>query len=312
MESTREKEGSREHVQALLERRLDAASRRWHAAARTEVEEGVDEERFCALFSLASRYTPRGPLEPDADEIARAGELLPGWSPERWTVLEAGRVALVLARRDLADPSGARAVEELFRYADVGELCAAYRSLAHLPMAERFTWRAGEGARTSMRSVFEATCCDTPYPARYFDSVAWRSAVIKALFVEAPLWRIHGLDGRLDAELARMALDLADERRSAGRPVNPETWLCLGRFAVERGLASVERELAGGPPRARAGAALALARAGERERLEKLAASEKDPLVARTARSALAGAHGQAAFAALDPEARGAQTGGNR
>jgi hypothetical protein len=309
METTRESSESSELVRALLERRLDAAGRRWHAAARAEVEKGAGDERFCALFSLASRYTPRGPLEPDRDEIARAGELHQGWNPERWTVLDGARVALILARRDLADPSGARAVEELFRYADVGELCAAYRSLAHLPMADRFTWRAGEGARTSIRSVFEATCCDTPFPARYFDAVAWRSAVIKALFVEAPAWRIHGLDARIDAELARMALDLADERRSAGRPVNPETWLCLGKFAGERGLASIERELASGSPRGRASAALALARAGERGRVEKLAASEKDPLVAQAIRSGLAGANGQAAFAALDPEAR---AGGHR
>jgi hypothetical protein len=39
---------------------------------------------------------------------------------------------------------------------------------------------------------------------------------------------VHGLDERLSGELARMALDLADERRSAGRPVNPLLWLCLG------------------------------------------------------------------------------------
>jgi hypothetical protein len=297
---TKEKRETREHVQAMLERRLDAAGRAWHQAARAEIDDGVDDERFCALFSLASRYTPRGALRPDRDEIASAGERLPGWNPERWTVLETARVALILARPDLADPSGARAVEELFRYADIGELCAAYRSLAHLPMPERFVWRAGEGARTSMRSVFEATCCDTPYPSMHFDAVAWRSAAIKALFVEAPLWRIHGLDARLDAELARMALDLADERRSAGRPVNPETWLCLGAHAGERGLASIERELASGPPRARAAAAIALARAGERARLEKLATTDKDPLVAATARRALAGVTDPTAFAALD------------
>jgi hypothetical protein len=289
-----------DHVRGMLDRRLDAGQRGWNARARAEIEEGVDDGRFCALFSLASRYTPRGALAPEREATARAAELLPGWNPERWTALEAARVALILARKDLGDPSGARAVEELFRYADVGELCAAYRSLAHLPMPDRFTWRAGEGARTSMRSVFEATCCDTPYPAKHFDAVAWRSAVIKALFVEAPLWRFHRLDARLDEELARMALDLADERRSAGRPVNPETWLCLGTHGGARALESIERELAGGPPRARASAALALARAGARERLERLAASEKDPPVREVARAALAGRHGPEAFAALE------------
>jgi len=194
-----------------------------------------------------------------------------------------------------------------FRYVDMGELCALYRALAHLPRPERFAWRAGEGARSSMKSVFEAACCDTPYPVRWFDDVAWRQAVIKALFIEAPLWRVFGLDSRLDAEVARMALDLADERRSAGRPVNPETWMCLGANAGERGLASLERELASGPPRGRAAAAIALARAGQRERLLSLAALEEDPLVHRAMSAAMEGKMDALAFSALDPARAGAR-----
>ena len=88
---------------------------------------------------------------------------------------------------------------------------ALYRALVHLPATERFTWRAGEGCRSSMRAVFEAIACDTPFAFRHFDDPAWRQLVIKALFVEAPLWRVYGLDQRLDEELARMALDLAEE-----------------------------------------------------------------------------------------------------
>lgn len=80
------------------------------------------------------------------------------------------------------------------------------------------------------------------------------------MFVGAPLWRLHGLDRRLSPELARMALDLADERRSAGRPVNPDSWLLVGKHAGARGVASLERELASGSPAGKAAAAEALAR----------------------------------------------------
>ena len=60
--------------------------------------------------------------------------------------------------------------------------------------------------------------------------------VVKGLFVGAPVWRIHGLDERLNPELARMVLDLADERRSAHRDVQHElalkmASLMLGRLA---------------------------------------------------------------------------------
>jgi len=285
----------------LLEGRLSGAARDWLATARGEVAGGVDDARFAALLSLASRHARRAPLAPSASERAEAERLLPGFDPERWTVLETARVALVLARPDLPSASAARAIEEAFRYADEGELCALYRSLAHLPAPERFAWRAGEGCRTNMVTVFEANVLDTPLPQRVFDDLAWRQAVIKCVFVGAPLWRLYGLDRRLSPELARMALDLADERRSAGRPVPHELWLALGREGGERGLDSLERELAGAVPLGRRAAAYGLARAGAEERLKHLCASERDPTVAAAMRDALSGNTAQSSFRALDP-----------
>ncbi|MBM3991391.1 MAG: hypothetical protein FJ298_10360 [Planctomycetes bacterium] len=289
----------------MLARRLTPQGARWFDAARGEIARGVNNERFCALFSLGSRFAPRGLLQPSPDELQAALAVAPGWNPQRWTSLEALRVALVLSRADLAQPEAVAAIEELFRYADMGELCAGYKLLAHLPGPERFVWRAGEGARSSMKAVYESACCDTSFPEQHFDAIAWRQAVIKALFIEAPLWRVGGVDRRLDAELARIALDLADERRSAGRDVNPELWMCLGTFGGERALASLELELRGGPPRGRAGAVLGLARAGARARLESLSALERDPLVHAVLVAALRGAHDSRAFAALDPNLHG-------
>ena len=207
----------------------------------------------------------------------------------------------MLARADLEEPTAAEAIEEAFRYADEGELCALYRSLAHLPEPERFLWRAAEGCRTNMVSVFEADVLDTPYPAACFDEVAWNQAVIKCVFVGAPLWRLHGLDERLSPELARMALDLVDERRSAHRAVQHELWLALGSHAGPRGLESLERELTASDPLARRAAVLGLARAGAADRLEALASADPDPTVQATLRSALEGETSQGAFRALDP-----------
>lgn len=290
---------------AMLSARIGGEAREWLTRARSEVAAGVGDERFCALFSLASRYAPRKALAPDAKEIARAADCLAGWNPSRWSTLDAFRVSLILSRRDLDTPAAAAAVEELFHYADVGELCAAYKSLAHIPNPSRFVWRAGEGARSSMKSVFDAACCDTPFAFRWFDEIAWRQALIKALFVEAPLWRVWNVDARLDAEVARMALDLADERRSAGRPINPELWMCLGKHGGARGLEALEREVAGGPALGRAGAAIGLARAGERERLLSFSALEKEPFVQRIMAAALGGSCDSASFAALDPMLHG-------
>ncbi len=292
---------ARAWLDGALGARLAPEAADWLRAAREEVAAGADGPRLAALLSLASRRVPRGPLAPSADERAAAGAALAGWDPERWTVLEAARAALVLARPDLDIEAGAAAVEEAFRYADVGELCALYRALALLPDPARFAWRAGEGARSNMRAVFEAACCDTPFPFRWFDDVAWRQAVVKCLFVEGPLWRVFGLDRRLSPELARMALDLADERRAAGRRVFHELWLCLGDHAGDRGRAAVEAELAGDFPLGRRAAALALGRMGAADRARELAATETDPAVRDALLAAADGRCDQAAFADLDP-----------
>ncbi|MEO6711627.1 MAG: EboA domain-containing protein, partial [Planctomycetota bacterium] len=160
------------------------------------------------------------------------------------------------------------------------------------------------GARTNIRAVFESAICDTPYPVRWFDDTAWRQCVIKALFIEAPLWRVHGLDTRLDSELARMALDLAEERRSAGRHVNPQLWLCLGPHAGERGLRALLLELEQGNPQARAAAALGLGRLDAKTRekagIPGLIAAEKDPDVQAALRQARLGQVSQSAFRPWD------------
>ncbi|MCC6409659.1 MAG: EboA domain-containing protein [Planctomycetes bacterium] len=297
---------TRDFLRELAARTWTPAARAWFERATAEAARGVDDERFCVLFSEASRWVrPKVPLAASEAECARAEKLLSGFSPERWTALESTRAALLFAHKDLERDVGARAVDELFRYADVGEHSALLKALPHLPGPERFLARAREGARSNMRTAFEAIACDSPYARHWFDAIGWRQLAIKALFIEAPLWRVFGFDERVDAELARMALDLADERRSAGRPINPETWMCLSRFAGKRGLESLERELATAGSRGRAGAVLGLARAGELERVRALAVTEKDELVRDAVSASLAGRTDQTAFKILDAAAQG-------
>jgi len=288
------------YLTAVLETHLDARAGEWLREHCTEIAGGVDGWRFGSLLSLASRFTPRASLAPDRDELEQARKSLDGWNPERWTMLEAVRARLVLARGDLPGKVFADHLDQSFRYADQGELCALYKTLCLLPEAERFGWRAAEGCRTNIVPVFEAIACDNPYPAAHFDDLTWNQMVIKAIFIGAPVWRIQGLDGRLSDDLARMALDLVEERRSAGRSVQPELWLCLGSWAGERGLASLERELEGSDTLGRRAAALGLARAGQRQRLAQLAESESDPALAASMRQAMDHSD-QSTFRNLDP-----------
>lgn len=298
---------------SLLATRLTPTAAQFWESARAECAASPASGRFGELLALASRHVRPGvPLAPSGSERASAAMALPGWVCERWTLLETLRVDLAVA---LAHGGGAAAdstLEDALRFGDEGETAALLRAAAHLPRPEGWRWRVGEGCRSNMRTVFEAAACDTPYLDRHFDDDAFRQAALKCLFVGAPLWRMVGLERRLDATLARMALDYTDERRSAGRHVPVDLWLCLGAMGGERALECAERELsntespAGAPPnhtqRARAAAGLALLRAGERERLESLCGAESDDRVAGLWRRALAGNNTQGLFRELEPD----------
>lgn len=221
-------------IQQLLAARLDARAAEFMHNTQTEIQAGLADARFTALISLASRYIPRRALSPSDVELTLAEQLLPGWSPRDWTLLETARVCLILARTDLASADFGTRFSGWFNYADEGELCAYYRAIPLLPGPERFTWRAAEGCRTNMRSIFMSVACDSPYPVQYFDDVAWNQLVVKALFTETPLARVYGLDKRLSPNLAVMVLDYMDERRSAGRSIPPDVWLCLGDYRDAR------------------------------------------------------------------------------
>lgn len=221
-------------INGFLVARLDSQVQAFVSKAQREIQGGVTESRFGALVSLASRYTPRQPLEPSPDELDLAACELPGWNPQAWSLLETVRVSLVLARPDLLASDFPATFNHWFSHADEGETCAYYRALPLLPEPQRFVWRAAEGCRTNMRSVFMAVACDSPYPYQCFDQLAWNQMLLKAIFTETPLARVYGVNQRLNKDLAQMALDYIDERRSAGRSVPADAWLCVAEFFPER------------------------------------------------------------------------------
>ncbi|HEX6955465.1 MAG TPA: EboA domain-containing protein [Agromyces sp.] len=57
------------------------------------------------------------------------------------------------------------------------------------------------------------------FAGRHLGDHDWRHGVVKLVFMEVPLTAVDRLADRRDAELERMADDLAEEREAAGRPV---------------------------------------------------------------------------------------------
>ncbi|MDP1902497.1 MAG: EboA domain-containing protein [Rubrivivax sp.] len=250
-------------LQHWLDRRLAAAPALWLRDSVASLAGGGTDRDLFRSVSLVSRQLGKAPLALDAAELAMAEAARPGWDPSLLTVDEAGRIRLLLAATTDTDSATdsdtfVRRLDQLCATADVDELVAFYRGLPVYPDAPRHRLRAAEGLRTNMRVVFEAVAHHNPYPTEQLPEEAWNQMVLKALFVGSRLAPIVGLDRRANATLARMLGDYAHERWSAGRPVSPELWRCVGPFAAGPLLADLARVLEAGTPPERAAAVLAL------------------------------------------------------
>lgn len=173
-------------------------------------------------FATAGWRLRRAPA-PDWDAVAGRLADLGVLGVEAWSAADGVRVALL--RRYLADKDDAEAaciVERHVRTGDNAERESVLKGLMALPGPERFLATAEDACRAAVLTTFAAVACDNAYPARHFPAPAFRAMVVKALHLGVPLARIHGLEDRRDAELARMGQDYASERRLAGRPVSPD------------------------------------------------------------------------------------------
>jgi len=252
----------RELLTDWLSTRLAPEGRDWLTDTRSRVAAGDDKALYVAL-GLVPRRLGKADLAPAADELSAADAARPGWDPRGWSVDQAARVLLLLTAAEAKGADFPALLETLANTADVGELVAIYQGLPLYPEPPRHVARAGEGARSNMRAVFEAVAHRNPYPRERFDELAWNHMVLKALFIGSRLAPIQGLDARADPELARMLCDFAHERWAAGRDVSPELWRCVGPFAAGPMLDDLARALDMGAAGGAAGAALALADRGD-------------------------------------------------
>ena len=221
-----------------------------------------DPRALARAVALVPRRLGKGDLVLTARDLREADEVRPGFDPTGLTLDQAARIALLLA--SYRDPgSFAQAIEALCRTADLGEFIAIYRGLALFPAPEHLVGRAAEGVRSGIKPIFEAVAHRNPYPAEMFDRSTWNQMVLKALFIGSELRPIQRLDERANPELAAILVDYAHERWSAGRPVSPELWRCVGPFADRRALADLERVLETGAAAERSAAALALSASNE-------------------------------------------------
>ncbi len=245
-------------LQTWLDRQLAGEAKSWLRDSLSTLAEDHSDRTFYKLFGFVPRKIGKDDLQLAADDLADAADARPAWNPAGWSVDQAGRLLLLLRSEADSQKLFAR-IEQLCITADVGEQVALYRGLPLYPEPSLYVMRGAEGIRTNIRSVFEAVAHRNPFPREQFGEEAWNQMVLKALFIESPLWPMQGLDERANATLAVMLVDYAHERWAASRAVSPELWRCVGPHANEQALDDLQRVLSDGNEREQHAAALALA-----------------------------------------------------
>lgn len=143
--------------------------------------------------------------------------------PSVWSVADVARCGLILIALDaLPSEQHVAFTTEIFRRGETAERVALLRSLALLPDPARFAELAAEACRSHVQDVLEALFCENPYAEDYMPELAFNQLIMKAMFNNIPLARVHGWESRVNAELIRMSRDFKAERTAAGRSVPAE------------------------------------------------------------------------------------------
>jgi hypothetical protein len=270
-----------ESSSAWLSRRADERGLAWFRSAIEDIAEGAGERALVVAIGLAPRRLGKADLSLTADELAEAQALRPGLDPSDWSIDQLARIALMAAGHRGDDAAFATRFDSFCTTAEINELIALCRGLPIYPNPRLFERRAREAVRSGMKPVFEAVAHRNPYPREIFEEDAWNHMVVKAIFIESTLWPIQGLDERANPRLARMLVDLAQERWAAQRPVSVEMWRCVAPHADREGIKALLHAWNTGGERDRL--AVALAHKNMARVDEELPAKEMTDLQARIA-----------------------------
>lgn len=226
-----------------LQDRLDNEAFNWIQETAENLTNQPEDWELYTSFSGVPQQTGKNVLEFSDEEMDQAESIRKNWKPVEWAADQLGRVYLLLNFAENGKTEFLEKIEKIFVTSDLGEAVVLYKGLALYPYPEEFKNRAAEGVRSNMTTVFNAVAHYNPYPSEYLDEEAWNQVVLKALFVESALYKIVGLDDRANKTLAKMLVEYAHERWSAGREVSPELWRPVGPFLDDEYLDDIKKVL---------------------------------------------------------------------
>ncbi len=240
-----------EWLRAVVQQHADTRAQQWLQQQEEKLIQQYAPRTLYLSFSMVPRFVSKQPIHFSKEEQQVAHRLKKGFAPQGWPLAQWVR-AYLLMLLPTAVKTRKQTLTQLLETADVDEQVAVYSSLHWLPNPEPLVPLAVNGLRTNITRVFDALVLRNPFPARHLNEAAWNQLLLKAVFMERPLYLIEGADGRANAELARMLTDFAHERWAAGRPVTPELWRFVAPYADASHQADLQRVVASENPHERA------------------------------------------------------------
>lgn len=245
-DNTVDKEKIKSFLLDVLKENTEGKSIEWLLQQKEKIENEASYLKFYIAFSQASRYFKKQALRISEKDKEKAEQLKKGFCPSSWDQLQAARSYLLLHFEENDPSSWVIALNKLFETADMHEQQSLYAALPIMPFQEEMTERAIEGLRTNISSVFDAVALNNPFPSQYFDERAWNQMVIKAIFLQRPLYQIQNADERANHNLSKTLIDFAHERWAAGRKVIPELWRFVGPFIDNENISDIKKVISSG------------------------------------------------------------------
>jgi hypothetical protein len=227
----------------LLAESCEEKSLKWIQIQAEKIENSTEPNGLFLAFSQASRYFKKETCSPSSTFEAKLQTEYANLEVSYWTLLQIARTYLVL-KLPFEKEKWFKTINQLFETGDLYEQQALFAALPVLPFQKELIPRAIDGLRTNISLVFDAIALNNPFPATYFPEANWNQMVLKAIFMQRPLYQIQELESRRNLALADIARDFAHERWAAGRDVMPELWRLIIPFVNESFQKDLEKVLA--------------------------------------------------------------------
>ena len=199
----------------------------WFQKKLESLSSDFKKRNFYLTFSACPRFISKEAIQLDDNQRKEMESIYPNFSKRTWPKDEIARIILMT---HLPVEENNHILDDLFATADMRESIALYKGLYFLENAEDFVLRCREGLRTNMVGIFDAIVHHNPYPAKYLSEDAWNQMVLKAMFMERPIYKIDQIEERKNQKLSEIFIDYAHERWSAHRKVSPELWCFIAGF----------------------------------------------------------------------------------